>query len=183
MKTSILSSGGYYRGVNVIALFLIAWLATSCGSRRQLPAAGADSPAALSRRFGMRITTKDNLTLYTVASRWLGTPYRFGGNTRRGVDCSGFVAILYREVYRKPLAASSADMLKYNCRKVKRSGLREGDLVFFRTDRWRRKVPNHVGVYLKNGKFVHAGSSRGVMVSSLSEPFYLRSWITGGRVK
>lgn len=167
----------------VAALFFIALLATSCGARRQLPAAGADSQAALSRRFGMRITAKDNLKLYTVASQWLGTPYRFGGNTRRGVDCSGFVVILYREVYRKQMAASSADMLKYNCRKLKRSALREGDLVFFRTDHGRRKIPNHVGVYLKNGKFVHASSSRGVMVSSLSEPYYLRSWIAGGRVK
>lgn len=167
----------------VVAFFLVALLATSCGTRKQVPVAGVDSPAALSRRFGMRITAKDNLYLYTVVSRWMGTPYRFGGNTRRGVDCSGFVVILYREVYGKRLAASSADMLKYNCRKVKRYGLREGDLVFFRTDRGRRKIPNHVGIYLKNDKFVHASSSKGVMVSSLSEPFYLRSWITGGRVK
>jgi lipoprotein Spr len=113
----------------------------------------------------------------------MGTPYRYGGSNRRGIDCSGFAAMLYREVYGKPLAASSAGMLKYNCRKVRRSALREGDLVFFRTDRGNKKEPNHVGVYLKNDKFVHASTSSGVRVSSLSEPYYLRSWITGGRVK
>jgi lipoprotein Spr len=168
-----------------------AWLAAvcvllltpvSCGTRRQL-APGADSPAELSRRFGLRITEKDNLRLYAVASQWMGTPYRFGGASRQGVDCSNFVSAVYRDVYGKRLAASSAGILSSNCRKVRRSGLREGDLVFFRTDRRKTKTPNHVGVYLKNNKFVHAATSRGVTVSSLSEPYYQRAWITGGRVK
>lgn len=106
-----------------------------------------------------------------------------GGSTKRGVDCSGFVAIVFREVYRKQLARSSADMLKYNCKKVSRSKLQEGDLVFFRTGSGKKKVPNHVGIYLKNGKFIHTSTSKGVMVSSLSEPYYTRTWITGGRVK
>jgi lipoprotein Spr len=131
----------------------------------------------------MRITSKDNLRLYTVASQWIGTPYRYGGNSRRGVDCSGFASILYQDVYGKRLMDSSANMLRYNCKKVRRSGLREGDLVFFRTDRGNRKIPNHVGIYLKNDKFIHATTSKGVTISSLSEPYYLRAWITGGRVK
>ena len=74
-------------------------------------------------------------------------------------------------------------LLKRNCRKVGRAKLKEGDLVFFRTGRGKRKVPNHVGIYLKNGKFIHASTSRGVIVSSLSEPYYVRTWLTGGRVK
>lgn len=87
------------------------------------------------------------------------------------------------EVYGKQLARSSADMLKYNCKKVSRGKLQEGDLVFFKTGGGKKKTPNHVGIYLKNGKFIHTSTSRGVMVSSLSEPYYTRSWITGGRVK
>ncbi|MDR1938736.1 MAG: C40 family peptidase [Tannerellaceae bacterium] len=168
--------------ISMVALLGVVLLCASCGTRRRLPA-GVDSPVELSHRLGMRVTAKDNLYLYTAASRWMGTPYRFGGVSRQGVDCSGFAGIIYREVYGKRLAASSADMLKYNCRKVRRSGLREGDLVFFRTDGGSRKTPNHVGIYLKNDKFVHASTSRGVMVSGLSEPYYLRSWITGGRAK
>ena len=111
-------------------------------------------------------------------------PHRLGGSTKRGVDCSGFVAIVYREVYGKQLSRSSADMLKHDCRKVSRAKLKEGDLVFFKTTRGgKRGVPNHVGIYLKNGRFIHTSTSSGVVVSSLSEPYYTRTWLTGGRVK
>ncbi|MDR1981825.1 MAG: C40 family peptidase [Tannerellaceae bacterium] len=167
----------------LLLLFLLV-LTTSCGTRRRLSApAGVESRAELSRRFGVRITPEDHLHLYATASKWLGTPYRMGGNTLRGVDCSGFVVAVYREVYHKKLARTSAGILNENCRKVKRSKLREGDLVFFRTDNKKKKEPNHVGIYLKNGKFVHASSSKGVVVSSLSEPYYVRAWMTGGRIK
>ena len=82
------------------------------------------------------------------------------------------------------LIRSLADMLKYNCKKVSRAKLQEGDLVFFKTGRGgKRGVPNHVGIYLKNGRFIHTSTSSGVMVSSLSEPYYTRTWLTGGRVK
>ena len=113
----------------------------------------------------------------------MGVPHRTGGLTKRGVDCSGFVSIIYREIYGKELARSAADMLKYNCKKIGRSKLREGDLVFFRTTKGKKNMPTHVGIYLKNGRFIHVSSSKGVIVSSLSEPYYERTWLTGGRVK
>ncbi len=168
--------------VSFLLLLFIVLVSTSCGTKKRIPA-GVESPDKLSRQFGVRITDKDNLRLYTEASRWLGTPHRYGGNTRRGVDCSGFVVHIYREVYDKQLFRSSSDMLKKNCRKVSRNKLREGDLVFFRTGKGRKKVPNHVGIYLKNGKFIHTSTSKGVVVSTLSDPYYIRTWMTGGRVK
>ena len=76
--------------------------------------------------------SSDNIFLYNEGARWLGVPHRMGGLTKKGVDCSGFVAIVFREVYGKQLARSSADMLKHNCKKVSRANLKEGDLVFFR---------------------------------------------------
>lgn len=165
-------------------LFFILAL-TSCGSKKQRVALPADfkGPKELSRLYGVRITPNDNIFLYNEGAKWLGVPHRMGGMTKRGVDCSGFVAIVFREVYGKQLARSSADMLKHNCKKVSRANLKEGDLVFFRTGRGKKKVPNHVGIYLKNGKFIHTSTSSGVMVSSLSEPYYVRTWLTGGRVK
>ena len=152
-------------------IFLFILALTSCGSKKRV-ALPADfkGPKELSRLYGVRITPDDNIFLYNEGAKWLGTPHRMGGSTKRGVD-------------RKQLARSSADMLKYNCKKVSRSKLQEGDLVFFRTGSGKKKVPNHVGIYLKNGKFIHTSTSKGVMVSSLSEPYYTRTWITGGRVK
>ncbi len=165
-----------------ISWLLLLLLFTSCGTKKRIPA-GVESPDKLSRQFGVRVTPDDNLYLYTQASKWLGVKHRMGGNTKKGVDCSGFVAIIYREVYGKNLARSSADMLKKNCKKVSRGKLKEGDLVFFRTGKGKKKVPNHVGIYLKNGRFVHTSTSKGVIVSDLSEPYYQRTWVTGGRVK
>lgn len=164
-------------------LFILAL--TSCGGRKQRVALPADfkGPKELSRLYGVRLTPDDNIFLYNEGARWLGVPHRMGGMTKKGVDCSGFVAIVYREVYGKQLARSSADMLKHNCKKVSRANLKEGDLVFFRTGKGKKNVPNHVGIYLKNGKFIHTSTSNGVVVSSLSEPYYIRAWLTGGRVR
>lgn len=170
---------------HLICLFILLPLfLASCGSKQKvvLPA-DFKGPKELSRLYGVKITPDDNIYLYNEGSKWLGVPHRIGGNTKKGVDCSGFVAIMYREIYGKQLSRSSADMLKHNCKKVGRARLQEGDLVFFRTDGSRKKTPNHVGIYLKNGRFIHTSSSRGVMVNSLSEPYYTRSFITGGRVK
>ncbi|WP_102406099.1 C40 family peptidase [Parabacteroides bouchesdurhonensis] len=166
-------------------IFFLLLLLPSCGSKKKvvLPS-DFKGPKELSRLYGVRITPEDNIYLYNEGAKWLGVPHKMGGGTKRGVDCSGFVAIIFREVYGKQLSRSSADMLKYNCRKVSRANLREGDLVFFRTGgKGKKNVPNHVGIYLKNGRFIHTSTSRGVMVSSLSEPYYLRTWLIGGRVK
>lgn len=166
-------------------ILIVSLVITSCGSKKQRVALPADfkGPKELARLYGIRITPEDNIFLYNEGAKWLGVRHRMEGSTKKGVDCSGFVAIVYREVYGKQLSRSSADMLKFNCRKVSRSKLQEGDLVFFRTGKGKKKVPNHVGIYLKNGKFIHSSSSSGVRVSSLSEPYYVRTWLTGGRVK
>lgn len=170
---------------NLLYLLFFVLCVASCGSKKKSVALPSDfkGPKELSRLYGVRITPEDNIYLYNEGARWLGTPHRMGGSTKRGVDCSGFVAIVFREVYGKQLSRSSADMLKHDCRKVSRAKLQEGDLVFFRTGKGKRGVPNHVGIYLKNGRFIHASTSSGVMVSSLSEPYYTRTWLGGGRVK
>ncbi|MDR2041218.1 MAG: C40 family peptidase [Tannerella sp.] len=140
--------------------------------------------AGLSKQFGVRLTPADNLRLYDCCSSWLGVKYRYGGQTKKGVDCSGFVSAVYRQAYGVRLERTAANMLRKNCTPVKRGHLREGDLVFFKTPgAGARKTPAHVGIYLKNGRFIHAASSLGVKVSHLSEAYYVRAWLTGGRVK
>ena len=141
-----------------------------------------DSYGYLSRRLGISIGKHDaeNLKLFTVAEEWLGVPYRYGGKTKKGCDCSGFVSQAYKAVYGKSLERNSAAIRDKNCSKIKRSQLRTGDLVFFKTGS-SRKI-NHVGIYLKDDKFIHASSSKGVIVSSLNEKYYIRTYACSGRV-
>ena len=124
---------------------------------------------------------KDNHKLYIHASEWIGTPYRAGGDSKRGTDCSGLVSQLYKKVYHTRLSRSTDGQLKESS-KISRRNLREGDLVFF-TSRASRKKVAHVGIYLKDGKFIHASTSQGVIVSNLREKYYTQHWLCGGRIK
>lgn len=137
--------------------------------------------AQASVRLGMDIELTDNHKLYVNAAEWIGTPYRAGGDSRHGTDCSGLVSRLYKKTYRMRLSRSTDGQLKES-NKIARRNLREGDLVFF-TSRSSRKKVAHVGIYLKDGKFIHASTSQGVIVSSLKEKYYTQHWLCGGRVK
>lgn len=152
---------------------------SSC--RTSAPRLDYKALAQASIRLETDIDLHDNHKLYIESSQWIGVPYRAGGDTKRGTDCSGLVAQLYKRVYRTRLSRSTEGQLKES-QKVSRSALREGDLVFF-TGRNSRKRVGHVGIYLKNGKFIHASTSRGVIVSSLKEKYYTDHWLRGGRVK
>lgn len=160
-------------------------LLVSCASRRveqvSLPA-DFKGPKALERLYGVKITENDNIFLYNEGAHWLGVPHRLGGMSKQGVDCSGLTMQIYKAVYRKKISRSAAEMLKKDCKRIGRGQLHEGDLVFFRTGGGKRNTPNHVGVYLKNGRFIHTSASKGVVVSNLNEPYYMRTWICGGRV-
>ena len=126
-----------------LGILLFVLLFASCGSKKQSVLLPSDfkGPKELSRLYGVRLTPADNIYLYNEGAKWLGVPHRMGGLTKKGVDCSGFVVIVFCEVYGKQLARSSADMLKHNCKKVSRADLKEGDLVFSGRTRERRKCP------------------------------------------
>lgn len=133
-----------------------------------------------SARLGYQLNGTENPQLISEVSSWLGTPHRFGGNTRLGADCSGFVQEVYRLIYQVSLPRSSSNMAQHT-QKIGKSQLQEGDLVFFRTSGG-RKI-SHVGIYLSNNKFIHVSSTRGVIVSDLAEPYYVRTFAHGGRVR
>lgn len=131
---------------------------------------------------GLNKDRQDNPVLYKEVASWLYVPHVDGGISYSGTDCSFFVYTIYKKVYGKTLERNSSAMLSKNCEKINKSRLREGDLVFFCTANKSRAYVNHVGIYLKENKFVHASTSRGVIVSDLDEPYYLRAWVCGGRV-
>ena len=122
----------------------------------------------------------NNIKLYSFIDDWYGTKYKYGGLSKVGVDCSGFCNILYREIYDKKIKRTTTDLSR-NIDKVKKAKLKEGDLVFFNITK--KNKNSHVGVYLKNNKFVHASTSKGVIISSLDNPYYKKVYSKGGAVK
>lgn len=110
---------------------------------------------------------------------WYGVRYVKGGNTKKGVDCSGLTTAVYSAVYGFVLPRVSREQYRIS-RKISTTELEEGDLVFFNTN---GSGVSHVGVYLGNSKFIHASVSKGVMVNSLFESYYLKRFIGGGRIE
>lgn len=117
-------------------------------------------------------------TLLENVDDWYGVRYRTGGNTKTGVDCSGFTVAVYSAVYGIALPRVSREQYRIS-QKISTTELQEGDLVFFNT---RGNGVSHVGVYLGNNKFIHASVSKGVMVNGLFEPYYLQRFYGAGRI-
>ncbi|MCS4228745.1 C40 family peptidase [Sphingobacterium sp. BIGb0165] len=124
-------------------------------------------------------TKKLNPQLYSFIDDWMGIPHRMGGQTKSGVDCSGFVNLLYIEVYKGNLPRTSRDMEGIVKRK-KPEKLEEGDLVFFS---FGKKGIDHVGVYLHNNKFVHVSTRKGVIISDLTDSWYAKTFVDAGSPK
>lgn len=130
----------------------------------------------------IKLTKKDNKLLYKELKQWLGTPYKYAAANRgKGTDCSGMVMEVFKAVYGIKLERNSAKMFEKNCREIGKHRLREADLVFFNNGKSGRIT--HVGVYLKDGYFVHASSSRGVIVSHLEQKYYVTHFQCAGRVR
>jgi cell wall-associated NlpC family hydrolase len=120
-----------------------------------------------------------NTQLLQTVDEWYGVRYRFAGNTKKGVDCSGFTVAIYSALYGIMLPRISREQYRTS-RKISTTELEEGDLVFFDT-RGGGSV-SHVGVYLGNNKFIHASVSKGVMVNDLFESYYLKRFVGAGRI-
>lgn len=134
-------------------------------------------------KLGFSISANDpNYALYAESAKWIGTPYKYGGTTKKGVDCSGLTMQIYKAVYDKRLQRSSANMAKYDVNNIPKKSLRPGDLIFFATSK-NKNVISHVGVYLKNNYFIHASSKAGVVVNNLDEKYYKTTYKKSGRVK
>ena len=122
----------------------------------------------------------NNPKLLSFMDYWYGAPYHYGGMTRDGIDCSAFAFLLMSSVYGLTSLPRTSKEQYEASRHIRRDELREGDLVFFHT-LGRRRTVTHVGVYLRNNKFIHASVS-GVMISDLTDNYYNRHYVGAGRV-
>ncbi|WP_321436303.1 NlpC/P60 family protein [uncultured Bacteroides sp.] len=163
----------------LLTLVLLTGYLSSCGTKA--PAFDYQALAKASVRLGININMEDNKQLYLEIAHWFGVPYLPKGMDEHGIDCSGFIYQVYKKIYKKELKRSTADELEKNCCLISRNRLKEGDLVFFSSKQSKGNVA-HVGIYLKENKFAHASSSKGVIISSLKENYYIANWITGGRI-
>lgn len=119
-----------------------------------------------------------NERLIRFLESWYGTPYKFGGGDRLGIDCSAFCSMLMDSVYGVALPRTARSQYEMGV-KIKKDQLKEGDLVFFNTT----GGISHVGIYLANNKFVHAATSAGVMISDLEDMYYRKRFLGANRVK
>jgi len=154
-----------------IVLLSVAFLAACSSSPRYT---GKDKPLS-----SVSVTSSSEVRqqLLRQFKRWKGTPYRYGGVGLSGVDCSAFVQNTYRSKFNKHIPRATRTQIKIG-KKVKKSQLREGDIVFFKIGR----NALHNGIYMGGGKFMHASSSRGVTLSSLNNRYWRKRYLTSRRV-
>lgn len=117
--------------------------------------------------------------LVAEAARWLGVPYKYAGNDKKGVDCSGLTSQVFLKTFNVKMPRSSREQQQW-CINIRKENLQPGDLVFFATGSNRNRV-SHVGLYIGNGDIIHASSSRGVIISNLTENYYLKRYHSSGR--
>ena len=155
---------GWILVVVVVIPFIQSCAKSSIPPPRNLPEIGLSSGEVKNRLVGQY-------------NDWRGVPYRNGGQSKRGIDCSAFVQLTYHEEFRLNLPRTT-EQLSRSGQQISTSGLRAGDLVLFKTS-WSNR---HVGMYLEHSKFLHVSTIKGVMVSKLSDPYWQEHFWQARRV-
>lgn len=179
-------ANGLGNKVFYLLIVIVSLLYTSCKSKKIITDASKSKPVtsgSITERYASLLNVRekelDNEKLYRFIDSWIGVPHRAGGMDKKGVDCSGFTSILEKEIYDRSVPRTAKSMAESVKRKYEEE-LKEGDLVFF--DFAGQKF-SHVGVYLHNNKFVHASTSKGVIISDLKDPWYYKYFSRAGSIK
>jgi murein DD-endopeptidase / murein LD-carboxypeptidase len=167
-----------------LVIFTLALFTFSCRHKKDLTKSDDSKHTTnpshpLSEKLGVSKKEINHNKLYSFVDDWYGSPYKYGGCQKTGVDCSCFADNLYDKVYGVKIGRTAGEIYKA-CDKVKTDHLKQGDFVFFITN---GKSISHVGVYLKDNKFAHASTSKGVIVSDLNETYYKKYFHSAGRLR
>ena len=152
--------------------------ATAVAKELQRKAQVKERAAVKSSKKPYKKTGRLKKKLYTQYKEWKGVRYRFGGLNKKGVDCSGFVYLTFKSRLGKKIPRTTKLQSTLGMAVDKRK-LRTGDLVFFKTSASVR----HVGIYLEDGKFMHASKKRGVMISRLDNVYWRSKYWKARRIK
>lgn len=157
----------------MIALTVMLFV-SSCGSRKHTVKTGNTGAKAAEAMSHLK-----SKQLYRFITDWTGVQYRLGGLDKRGIDCSGFALLLQKDIYGNELPRRSRDQADV-IKEKSMTNLNEGDLIFFS---FGGGTVDHVGVYLNNNFFVHASTTRGVVVDDLSIPAYQKAFVKAGSLR
>ncbi|AWB00545.1 TPA: NlpC/P60 family protein [Vibrio harveyi] len=139
---------------------IISVLLSACSS-------GPDPETQVDASLSVNQLLSDNQDLYQFYNEWEGTPYRLGGTKKSGIDCSAFVQKAFVEAYKMSLPRTTRQQSKQGV-EMSWSDAQQGDLVFFKT----KRSTYHVGIYLGNKQFMHASTSKGVIISRIDNPYW-----------
>ncbi len=166
--------------IRIIIILLLLPLLLCSQTRRQKRKAKKQKIALEQYYFAYSLKPDSAISpyLYYQVFDWIGRRYKYAGNSKKRIDCSGFVSEIYRNVYCIKLSGGSSDIWT-KVVPVEKSDLREGDILFFKI---KKGQISHVGIFLANTKFAHASVKKGVIISDLDEPYYKKYFYKGGRI-
>ncbi|WP_199454165.1 NlpC/P60 family protein [Vibrio owensii] len=149
-----------YKVRRIFFPLIISTLLSACSS-------GPDPETQVNASLPVSQLLSDNQDLFQFFNEWEGTPYRLGGTKKSGIDCSAFVQKAFVEAYQMSLPRTTRQQSKQGV-EMSWSDAQQGDLVFFKT----RRSTYHVGIYLGNKQFMHASTSKGVIISRIDNPYW-----------
>ncbi|SUP93145.1 hydrolase [Vibrio owensii] len=149
-----------YKVRSIFFPLIISTLLSACSS-------GPDPETQVNASLPVNQLLSDNQDLFQFFNEWEGTPYRLGGTKKSGIDCSAFVQKAFVEAYQMSLPRTTRQQSKQGV-EMSWSDAQQGDLVFFKT----RRSTYHVGIYLGNKQFMHASTSKGVIISRIDNPYW-----------
>ena len=179
VKLSIKTIGVLQFRIIICAVFLMIF-STDCRTTKSTKStkAAAEFYTSYSKKLGVILDGTEDKKFIEAISGWIGTPYVYGGVSKKGTDCSGMVQTIFKELYGISLNRTAYDQVD-DCSFVTKRNLQSRDLIFFKIN---SKKISHVGIYIANNKFIQA-SLNGVMISDLTDAYYSKYYYSGGRIK
>ncbi len=162
-----------------LSLFLLLVFLAGCHSK-QIYIPGTEEPFYHPKKgqnlFQKPLSPPETSVLQSINQlyrEWQGVQYRYSGQSKNGIDCSGFIQIMYKQLFNITLPRMVIEQMKKG-KEVALERIHPGDLLFFQT----KPHVKHVGIYTQSGNFIHASTSRGITSSNLNSPYWSRRFLT-----